>query len=107
MRGVVKVRRPGPSPCPLPGGERVVWERRLLLSGLNGCGFLAEHLDRLEALLVVREHRVGHFSRRPGAGQPLRVELQGRLALTEALQDERGPGRQVLKRLGERKTSLE
>src|SRR5690349_24951953 len=35
-------------------------------SSLNACGVLAEHLDRLEPLLVVREHRVGHLSRRPG-----------------------------------------
>src|SRR5947199_10706079 len=65
-------------------------------SSLNACGFLAEHLDRLEALLVVRENRVGHFSRRPGAGQPLRAELQGRFSLSETLQDERSPSRQVL-----------
>src|SRR5690348_9738655 len=32
-------------------------------SSLNACGLLAEHLDRLEPLLVVREPRVGHFAR--------------------------------------------
>ncbi len=58
--------------------------------------FLAEHLDILEAPLVIRENRVGHFSRRSGAAQPLRVELQGRSSLSETLQDERRPSRQIL-----------
>jgi len=65
-------------------------------SSLNACGFLAKHLDRLEAPRVVREDRVGHFSRRLGAAQPLRVELQGRSSRSETLQDERRPSRQVL-----------
>src|SRR5712691_955266 len=65
-------------------------------SSLNACGLLAEHLNRLEALLVIRENRGGHFSRRLGAGQPLREELQGRSPLSETLQDERSASRQVL-----------
>jgi hypothetical protein len=58
--------------------------------------FLAEHLDILEAARVIRENRVRHFPWRPWAGQPLRVELQGRSSLSETLQDERSPSRQVL-----------
>src|SRR5262245_10324953 len=68
----------------------------------GGCSFtprrlrvLAKRLHRLEAPLVIREDRVGHFSRRLGAAQPLRVELQGCPSLSETLQDERRPRRQV------------
>ena len=69
-------------------------------SSLTACGFLAEHLHRLEGLLVVRENRVGHFSWRSGAREPLRVELQGRFSLAQTLQDERSPSRQVLFLIG-------
>src|SRR6266545_5396304 len=65
-------------------------------SSLNAYRFLAEHLNRLEPLLVIRENCVGHFSRRLGAAQPLRAELQGRSSLSETLQDERSLTRQVL-----------
>src|SRR6266508_6668654 len=102
-------RASGPSPLAKVGlkalvgrrvHRRICGRRRELPSGRSfkseRLRFLAEHLNRLEALLVIRENRVGHFSRRLGAAQPLRAELQGRSSRSETLEDERSPGRQVL-----------